>query len=103
MMGLALARALFPQPPIVADIDAGKREAALKAGAAAAYDPADPNARKALLKATGGVYGAVDFVGSDEIARVRHRRARQGRQGRGHRAARRHLHDADRDVPAARP
>ena len=42
-----------------------KREAALKAGAAAAYDPADPNARKALFKATGGVYGAVDFVGSD--------------------------------------
>ena len=65
MMGLALALAMFPQPPIVADIDAGKRDAALKAGAAAAYDPADPNARKALFKATGGVYGAVDFVGSD--------------------------------------
>jgi alcohol dehydrogenase len=65
MMGLALALAMFPQPPIVADIDAAKREAALKAGAAAAYDPADPNARRALFKATGGVYGAVDFVGSD--------------------------------------
>jgi D-arabinose 1-dehydrogenase-like Zn-dependent alcohol dehydrogenase len=65
MMGLALALAMFQHAPIVADIDAGKREAALKAGAAAAYDPADPNARKALLKATGGVYGAVDFVGSD--------------------------------------
>ena len=34
MMGLAIARALFPHPPIVADIDAGKREAALAAGAA---------------------------------------------------------------------
>ena len=65
MMGLALALAMFPQPPIVADIDARKREAALAAGAAAAYDPADPNARKALLRATGGVAGAVDFVGSD--------------------------------------
>ena len=65
MMGLALARAMFPHPPIVADIDARKREAALAAGAAAAYDPADPNARKALLRATGGVAGAVDFVGSD--------------------------------------
>jgi len=65
MMGLSLALAMFPQPPIVADIDAAKREAALKAGAAAAYDPADPNARKALYKATGGVFGAVDFVGSD--------------------------------------
>ncbi len=65
MMGLAFARALFPHAPIVADIDPAKREAALKAGAAAAYDPADPNARKALVKATGGVFGAVDFVGSD--------------------------------------
>jgi alcohol dehydrogenase len=66
MMGLAFAKALFPHPPIVADIDPAKREAALKAGAAAAYDPADREARKALLKATaGGVYGAVDFAGTD--------------------------------------
>jgi D-arabinose 1-dehydrogenase-like Zn-dependent alcohol dehydrogenase len=65
MMGLAFAKALFPHAPIVADIDPGKREAALKAGAAAAYDPADKDARKVLLKATGGVYGAVDFVGAD--------------------------------------
>jgi alcohol dehydrogenase len=65
MMGLAFARALFRQAPIVADIDAAKREAALKAGASAAYDPADPAARKALLKATGGVFGAVDFAGTD--------------------------------------
>jgi len=65
MMGLAFAVALFPHKPIVADIDPAKREAALQAGAAAAYDPADPSARKTLFKATGGVYGAVDFVGSD--------------------------------------
>jgi len=52
-------------PGSKADIDPAKREAALRAGAAAAYDPADPNARKALFKATGGVFGAVDFVGSD--------------------------------------
>jgi alcohol dehydrogenase len=66
MMGLSFALALFRHKPIVADIDAAKREAALKAGAAAAYDPADLAARKALFKATGGgVYGAVDFVGSD--------------------------------------
>ena len=66
MMGLAIARALFPHPPIVADIDAGKREAAFKAGAAAAFDPADPEARRALLKSTGGVYAACDFVGSEK-------------------------------------
>ncbi|MEA2930292.1 MAG: alcohol dehydrogenase, propanol-preferring [Hyphomicrobiales bacterium] len=65
MMGLALALAMFPHAPVVADIDAQKREAALAAGASAAYDPADPLARKALLRATGGVAGAVDFVGAD--------------------------------------
>ena len=64
-MGLALARALFGEPPLVADIDPGKRQAALAAGAAAAFDPADPGARKAVLAATGGVHAACDFVGSD--------------------------------------
>jgi D-arabinose 1-dehydrogenase-like Zn-dependent alcohol dehydrogenase len=65
MMGLAIARALFRTPPIVADIDAQKREAALAAGAAATYDPADPQARRAILSATGGVLAVCDFVGSD--------------------------------------
>jgi D-arabinose 1-dehydrogenase-like Zn-dependent alcohol dehydrogenase len=65
MMGLALARAMYVTAPVVADIDAGKRDAALAAGAAAAFDPADPGARKAVLAATGGVYGVCDFVGSE--------------------------------------
>ena len=65
MMGLAIARALFRQAPIVADIDAQKRDAALAAGAAAAYDPSDPQARRAIMSATGGVLAACDFVGSD--------------------------------------
>jgi len=65
MMGLALARALFPQPPIVADIDAQKRDAAIAAGAAAAYDPSDAQARRAITAATGGVLAVCDFVGSD--------------------------------------
>jgi D-arabinose 1-dehydrogenase-like Zn-dependent alcohol dehydrogenase len=65
MMGLALARAMYETAPVVADIDAGKRDAALAAGAAAAFDPADPGARKAVLAATGGVYGVCDFVGSE--------------------------------------
>jgi alcohol dehydrogenase, propanol-preferring len=65
MMGLALARALFPQAPLVAETDGKKREAALAAGAAAAFDPADPGARKAILAATGGVYTACDFVGDE--------------------------------------
>lgn len=67
MMGLALARALFTTPPIVADIDADKRNAALTAGAAQAFDPSDPQARKAVMSATGGGLLAIcDFVGSDK-------------------------------------
>jgi D-arabinose 1-dehydrogenase-like Zn-dependent alcohol dehydrogenase len=66
MMGLAIARALFHEPPIVADIDAEKREAALAAGAAQAYDPADPQARKSVMSSTGGLLAVCDFVGSDK-------------------------------------
>jgi alcohol dehydrogenase, propanol-preferring len=66
MMGLAIARALFRTPPIVADIDAEKRSAAIAAGAAEAYDPADPQARRAVMKATGGLLAVCDFVGSDK-------------------------------------
>jgi alcohol dehydrogenase, propanol-preferring len=66
MMGLALARALFEQAPLVADVDAQKRQAALAAGAAQAFDPADPQARKAVMAATGGLFAVCDFVGSDK-------------------------------------
>ena len=65
LMGLALARAMYSAAPFVADIDAKKRKAALAAGAAEAFDPSDPNARKALLKLSGGIYAACDFAGSD--------------------------------------
>ncbi|MGC1667023.1 MAG: alcohol dehydrogenase catalytic domain-containing protein, partial [Pseudolabrys sp.] len=65
LMGLALARAMHGTAPFVADIDPKKRAAALAAGAAEAFDPSDPNARKALLKASGGIYAACDFAGSD--------------------------------------
>jgi alcohol dehydrogenase len=66
MMGLSIARTLLAEPPLVADIDPRKREAALGAGAAAAYDPADPQARRAVLAATGGLLAVCDFVGSDK-------------------------------------
>jgi alcohol dehydrogenase len=65
LMGLALARAMYGAAPFVADIDATKRKAALAAGAAEAFDPSDPDARKALLKASGGIYAACDFAGSE--------------------------------------
>ncbi len=65
MMGLAFAKAMFPHPPLVADIDPAKREAAIAAGAGAAFDPADPDARKAIYKQTGGLFAAVDFAGAE--------------------------------------
>jgi D-arabinose 1-dehydrogenase-like Zn-dependent alcohol dehydrogenase len=58
---------LTDKPIFVADIDAAKRAAALKLGAAEAFDPADPGAVKAVRKASGGGIGAaVDFAGSDK-------------------------------------
>jgi D-arabinose 1-dehydrogenase-like Zn-dependent alcohol dehydrogenase len=67
MMGLQFARALTEAPILIADIDPAKREAALRLGAREAFDPADPGARKALLKVSGGGVGAaVDFAGSDK-------------------------------------
>jgi D-arabinose 1-dehydrogenase-like Zn-dependent alcohol dehydrogenase len=67
MMGLQFARALTDKPIFGADVDAGKRAAALQQGAAEVFDPADPGARKAVAKATGGGCGAaVDFAGSDK-------------------------------------
>jgi D-arabinose 1-dehydrogenase-like Zn-dependent alcohol dehydrogenase len=67
MMGLALAKTMFPHSPVVADIDPKKRDAALAAGAAAAFDPTDADARKAVLAAIGGgAYAVCDFVGSED-------------------------------------
>jgi D-arabinose 1-dehydrogenase-like Zn-dependent alcohol dehydrogenase len=66
MMGLQFARAMTNKPIFAADLDKAKREAAIKLGAAEAFDPADPGARKALMKASGGAGAAVDFAGSDK-------------------------------------
>jgi alcohol dehydrogenase len=66
MMALALAPSLLGQHPMVADIDPAKREIALAMGATAAFDPSDPDARKALMKLTnGGALAVCDTVGSD--------------------------------------
>ena len=66
LMGLALARAMYDGKIFVADIDGKKREAALAACASAVFDPADAGARKEILKASGGITAAIDFVGSDK-------------------------------------
>jgi D-arabinose 1-dehydrogenase-like Zn-dependent alcohol dehydrogenase len=64
-----LCHALYQAAPIVADIDAAKRQSALDAGASAVVDPADPNARKRLLTETnGGFFSVIDFVGAETSA-----------------------------------
>lgn len=79
MMGLQFARALTDRPIFVADIDASKREAALKLGAKEAFDPADAAARKGVFKATGGGAGAaVDFAGSDKSLNFAHSAVAKG-------------------------
>jgi D-arabinose 1-dehydrogenase-like Zn-dependent alcohol dehydrogenase len=67
-LGLAavnLTRTVYGVSPVVADIDAKKRQAALDAGASGAIDPADPDTRDRLLKETGGFSSAIDFVGAE--------------------------------------
>jgi D-arabinose 1-dehydrogenase-like Zn-dependent alcohol dehydrogenase len=66
MMGIQFARHLFGKGPLVADIDEGRLQAALGAGAKAAYNTKDPEAAKTLIADTeGGAYAIVDFVGSE--------------------------------------
>ncbi len=65
MMGFQFARALFGGSPHVADVDPGKLEKARSLGAGGTYDVRDKGAVKQILAATGGVAGAVDFVGSE--------------------------------------
>jgi len=69
MAGVRLAKIVTSVAPIVADIDPVKRHAALENGAAEAIDPAGPGAAKELVKATGGVAAAVDFVGAEPTVR----------------------------------
>ena len=68
LAAVSLCHALYGIGPIVADVDATKRQAALEAGASAVIDPADPDARKSLLADTGGMFSAIDFVGSEKSA-----------------------------------
>ena len=66
MAGLSLAQAMFKQPISVADLNPAAREAALKNGASFAYDPAEPDVAKRMVKETGGGFdGVIDFAGND--------------------------------------
>ena len=66
MMALQFALQMFDRPPLVADLDENKLQAAMGAGAAVAYNPRDEKAAKQVLADTnGGVPAAVDFVGAE--------------------------------------
>lgn len=66
MMGVQFAKHLFGKGPLVADIDEGRLQAAMGAGAKAVYNTKDPDAVKQLMADTnGGALGVVDFVGSE--------------------------------------
>lgn len=65
MMGLEIARALTDARKYAADVVAAKREVAVSLGAAAAFDPKGPDARKAVLREAGAMNAAIDFVGSE--------------------------------------
>jgi alcohol dehydrogenase len=65
MMGLAFAQAMFGQKISVADLSAAAREAALQNGAVVAYDPAEADVAKRIIKETeGGFDEIVDFAGN---------------------------------------
>jgi D-arabinose 1-dehydrogenase-like Zn-dependent alcohol dehydrogenase len=70
MFGVRLAKAVTGAGVIVADTDPTKRAAALENGADAVLDPADKDATKELVKSTGGVTAALDFVGAEPTVRL---------------------------------
>ena len=64
-MALTVLRAMGGKGAVVVDIDAGKRKAAMEAGALAAIDGAAPDASQQIVKATGGgATSVLDLVGS---------------------------------------
>lgn len=65
LMGVTLARKMGAKEVIVVDIDAGKREAASKAGANKTIDGSTTDAVQQIQAATGGgAWAVIDFVGS---------------------------------------
>ena len=63
-MALSMLKAMGGKGAIVVDIDATKREAALKAGALAVIDSGAADAAAQIIKATGGALLILDLVGA---------------------------------------
>src|SRR5882724_7393551 len=67
LMGVTLARKMGAKDVVIVDIDAGKRDAAMKAGATKAVDGGATDAVQQIQKATGGgAWAVIDFVGSSD-------------------------------------
>jgi D-arabinose 1-dehydrogenase-like Zn-dependent alcohol dehydrogenase len=67
LMGVTLAKKMGAQKVVIVDIDAGKREAGLKAGATAAVDGGAADAVAQIQAACGGgAWSVIDFVGSSQ-------------------------------------
>lgn len=64
MMAIQIARAMGIDP-IVVDIDPAKLEAAQQLGVSRTYDSSQMDTAKAIRKASGGAYAALDFVGAE--------------------------------------
>jgi D-arabinose 1-dehydrogenase-like Zn-dependent alcohol dehydrogenase len=71
LMATGLMAKLDLAPPVVVEIDAAKREAALKAGAAVAIDPNAGDAMQKIRDAVGQpVLAILDLVGSSDTAKL---------------------------------
>ena len=71
LMGVTLARKMGAKDVIIVDIDAAKRDAAMKAGATAAVDGGAADAVAQIQKATGGgAWAVIDFVGSSQTVNL---------------------------------
>ncbi|WP_147385466.1 zinc-binding dehydrogenase [Oleomonas cavernae] len=79
LMAIQMAKALYPQAPlIVAEIDPVKAEAALAAGAAAVLDPREKESLTRLQREFGGVHAAFDFVGAESTLQLAVKALRRG-------------------------
>jgi D-arabinose 1-dehydrogenase-like Zn-dependent alcohol dehydrogenase len=71
LMCIAVHKAMGGHSAIVVDIDPVKREAAMKAGAAAVIDGKAPDAAQQIINMTnGGAWAVIDLVGSSATARL---------------------------------
>ena len=79
MMAIQFAKEMFGKGPLVADIDEGRLQAAMGAGAKAVYNTTQPDALKQLMADTeGGALASIDFVGSESSFGFANQSVRRG-------------------------